>query len=226
MVTKNARKILAKGAPLLNPDTFVDDESATDLALAAPPSAEPAPPTPPGVVDPDMLAPVLLAQPEGSPARRLLDAIYTRWSEGRPLAFFCEQAGLEFEELVEMVERHYSGIARIHASKHYVEVFEDTAIDAKSRVGMCDRCYATGHVHMEVEGLLMETTKTCPYCEGTRYRRYAGDRHSRAIMFEAMGIVGKSRQPLVAIQQNINVGSEQAGRVGFVQKLLAAGRGK
>jgi len=165
-----------------------------------------------------------MGEPEGSPARKLLDMIYNKWAPGKPLAFFCEEAGLEFTELVEKVERHYSGLARINATRHYVEIFEDTAIDAKARVGLCDRCFGEGWAQVEFEGAMMRTDKVCPYCEGTGHRRYPGDRHARSIMFEAMGIVGKSKQPLVAIQQNINVGSEQASRVGFTQKLLAAGR--
>jgi len=224
MPTRAARKIQARGGRFLDPSTFLDEES-TQLIQDG--TSDPAPVAPPpqlGVIDPEILAPVLLSEPEGTPARRLLELIYNKWAPGKPLAFFCEEAGIEFDELVEKVERHYSGIARITVSKHYVEVFEDTAIDAKSRVGMCDRCYATGWAHVLVEGVLLQTTKICPYCEGTKYRRYPGDRHSRAIMFEAMGIVGKAKQPLVAIQQNINVGSEQAHRVGFTQKLLEAGR--
>lgn len=238
MTKRGPRHIPAKASrsPFLHPKTWTGElEEGTgtatgtateipvpDLAVQSLSSSN----SGPGVVDPDLLAPVLLAQPDDPACKRLLDLLYQKWAPGKPLGFLCEEAGIEFDDLVSKVERHYSGIARIHATRHYVEIFEDTAIDAKSRVGMCDRCHGTGHAHVMVEGELIRTANVCAYCEGSKFRRYAGDRHSRAIMFEAMGIVGKSRQPLVAIQQNISVGGEQASRVGFAQKLLAAGRGR
>lgn len=169
-------------------------------------------------------------QPEGSPARVLLELLYNPLSEGKPLAYLCEQAELSFEDLVDLCEKYHISMGRLAWAPHLPDVLTDVAVDAKSSINMCGKCYGTGRKHsvrvnQETGGeSVVQLDLPCATCNATGHVRKSGDKQARLLLFEAWGLVGKAKGPLVAIQQNVTVGADQASKVTFAQKLLGAGR--
>lgn len=183
----------------------------------------------PAIVQPETLAPVLLAQPADSPARELLRLLYEPASVGKPLGYLVEKAGMDLEEIVALAETYHLAIGKLATLPHAPEILEDVAIDAKSRLATCEKCIGSGKHHVMMgDGMggqtYVPTAYTCPACDGIGKIRKVGDKQARVLMFEALGLVGKAKGPLVAIQNNITTSTPQASHVAFSQKLLEAGR--
>lgn len=137
----------------------------------------------------------------------------------------CRKLGIRWDEMVDFHRNFNVQQGLLRASNHLPHVMEDVAVDAKSRVQGCTRCDGAGKLpdpSLSAEDGV-HLTKDCPDCEGTGKVRVPGDQGARNLMFETMGLTGKSKGPLVA-QQFLSFGGsgiEPIGNVvGAVQKLI------
>lgn len=144
------------------------------------------------------------------------------------LAQLCRNCNIRWDEMVDFHRNFNVQQGLLRASNHLPHVMEDVAVDAKSRVQGCTRCDGAGKMGAQVsnDGEVLAEPKDCPDCEGTGKVRVPGDQGARNLMFETMGLTGKSKGPLVAQQFLIaGAGVEPIGNVvGAVQKLIGGGR--
>lgn len=141
------------------------------------------------------------------------------------LIALCRKLSIRWDEMVDFHRNFNVQQGLLRASNHLPHVMEDVAVDAKSKVQGCTRCDGAGKLPdpsiSDEKGVHL--TKACPDCEGTGKVRVPGDQGARNLMFETMGLTGKSKGPLVA-QQFLSFGGsgiEPIGNVvGAVQKLI------
>lgn len=160
-------------------------------------------------------------------AQLLADAIELPSNKGVPFVALCSFVGYEnedFLQLVEMMEQFHVGVARLESGPEVVKLFKDVIKDGFSAEIPCqdEDCDS---------GLRISTGKLCQTCMGTGKIRRPGDRHSRSLIFEAFGFVGKNKnvnpnQTNIGniTNMNISIGGVQERSVGFAQRLLEVGR--
>ena len=107
----------------------------------------------------------------------LLDPVY----RNHTLAKVCEKVGLSQIDIVDLFRRHQMDMALVSMSRKAVQVMEDTAEDARSRMETCKGCQGKG----------MIDTRRCPQCEGEGQVRVPGDYKARRLMFQALGLIEK-----------------------------------
>lgn len=89
--------------------------------------------------------------------------------------------------------------ALIRLYKHFPDVAEDVAKDARSTRVACPRCDGSKVVGVG------KKQRACPRCKGKGEIRAIGDEASRKLLFETAGLTGR-RGPLIA--QQFNLGGE------------------
>lgn len=142
-------------------------------------------------------------------------------TQGKSLSRACRDCGITLAKLNELYRNHRFAEAQIIASAHLPQIVSDTAIDARARYELCDRCDGLGTIirTKTIDNVVVEENDTCPKCKGAREVRVSGDAKARDQVFEITGLTGKSSGPLVAIQQNI-MSDDLEGTLNIAQKLL------
>ena len=142
----------------------------------------------------------------------------------RPLKFLsaCMKAEVTLNQLQDLYSNYQRIAGVMRMSQHIPQVFEDVAIDAKSKMASCPRCDGYG----EIEDLSAEKregedppTRKCPTCKGAKEVRVPGDKLARELVFESLEMTGK-KGPSVAIQQNFGQPSSIEATIAMTQKLL------
>jgi hypothetical protein len=142
----------------------------------------------------------------------------------RPLKFLsaCMKAEVTLNQLQDLYSNYQRIAGVMRMSQHIPQVFEDVAIDAKSKMASCPRCDGYG----VIEDLSAEKredapppTRRCPVCKGEKEVRVPGDKLARELVFESLEMTGK-KGPSVAIQQNFGQPSSIEATIAMTQKLL------
>jgi hypothetical protein len=115
--------------------------------------------------------------------------------------------------------RMHHGMMRM--LNHVPDILEDTAVDARSTMGVCPRCDGIGTVMPETTAKdEVPSVRSCPECEGKQKVRRPGDKVARELVFESIGLTGKRGGPLVAIQNNMATESGLEEVLVSTQKLI------
>jgi len=142
----------------------------------------------------------------------------------RPLNFLtaCMKSEVTLNQLIDLYSNYQRITGVMRMSQHIPQVFEDVAIDAKSKMASCPRCDGYG----VIEDLSAEhrkgkkpPTRKCPVCKGIKEVRVPGDKLARELVFESLEMTGK-KGPSVAIQQNFGQPSSIEATIAMTQKLL------
>ncbi len=142
----------------------------------------------------------------------------------RPLKFLsaCEKAQVTLHQLHDLHSNYQRILGVMRMNQHVPQVFEDVAIDAKSKMASCPRCDGYGDIEdasaEHREGKPVPTRK-CPVCKGEKEVRVPGDKLARELVFESLEMTGK-KGPSVAIQQNFGQPSSIEATIAMTQKLL------
>ena len=132
-------------------------------------------------------------------------------------------AKLTLPELYEFWHKHQLHIGLIQIMNRVPKIMTDVATDAESRLTACSRCDGTGQVNDAIPNSDQEPiVRVCPACEGTRQMRVIGDKAARDLVFESIGLTGKT-SPTVAIQQNFGLDSELGDVLQMSQKVITGG---
>jgi len=151
--------------------------------------------------------------------RSMLDPRRARESFAKKLI----DAKLTLPELYEFWHKHQLHIGLIQIMNRVPKIMTDVATDAESRLTACSRCDGTGKVNDAIPGSDQEPiVRVCPACEGTRQMRVIGDKAARDLVFESIGLTGKT-SPTVAIQQNFGLDSELGDVLQMSQKVITGG---
>ena len=102
--------------------------------------------------------------------------------------------GLTFHELSECIHAFYTDQGRIRQAKHLPQIMEDDAINALSRMEMCDRCDGTGTVAEKGED---SVPTTCKKCNGKGEIKVPGDSNSINRIYKTAGLIDAARGPLI-----------------------------
>lgn len=129
----------------------------------------------------------------------LLNLMFDPLYRKHKLPALCRRAGLQFGDLIDAFRKAKCDEGIINMARHVPEVLEDVAIDAKSKQVPCEVCKATGISQTSMEGL----PENCKRCDGKGEYRVPGDASARKLVFDAMGLTGKSG-PLIDMR-SINV---------------------
>ena len=142
----------------------------------------------------------------------------------RPIKFLtaCEKSEVTLNQLIDLYSSYQRITGVMRMSQHIPQVFEDVAIDAKSKMSSCPRCDGYGVIEdasaEHREGKPAPTRK-CPVCKGEKEVRVPGDKLARELVFESLEMTGK-KGPSVAIQQNFGQPSSIEATIAMTQKLL------
>jgi hypothetical protein len=151
--------------------------------------------------------------------RSMLDPRRARESFAKKLI----DAKLTLPELYEFWHKHQLHIGLIQVMNRVPKIMRDVATDAESRLTACSRCDGTGKVNDAIPGSDQEPiVRVCPACEGTRQMRVIGDKAARDLVFESIGLTGKT-SPTVAIQQNFGLDSDLGDVLMTSQKIITGG---
>jgi len=151
--------------------------------------------------------------------RSMLDPRRARESFAKKLI----DAKLTLPELYEFWHKHQLHIGLIQVMNKVPKIMRDVATDAESRLTACSRCDGTGQVNDAIPGSDQEPiVRVCPACEGTRQMRVIGDKAARDLVFESIGLTGKT-SPTVAIQQNFGLDSDLGDVLMTSQKIITGG---
>lgn len=140
------------------------------------------------------------------------------------LVALCRKLNIRWDEMIDFHRNYNVQRGLLRASNHVPQIIDDVAVDSKSRSAGCMRCDGAGKLPdpaMSVNGEV-HLTKDCPDCEGKGVVRVPGDQGSRTLLFEMLGLTGKSKGPLVAQQFNFNGSGVEplANVVGAIPKLI------
>lgn len=121
------------------------------------------------------------------------------------LPTLARRAGLAYAELLRLITAYRLDRGLLAMSAHVPQVLEDAAIDAKAKLVPCRQCQGTGKLASEsikqTDGEITVGVETdCWVCEGTGKIRKSGDSDARELVFETLGLTGKSR----GINVNVN----------------------
>lgn len=121
---------------------------------------------------------------------------------GQSFAALCKKFGITLQDVDELWRNHQLHTGMIQMMNHVPRILQDVAEDSKSKDQMCPKC----------EGLKTISdgeppkVRNCPLCKGIGEVRVAGDKNSRDLVFESIGLIGK-KSPMFAIQQNFGLDS-------------------
>jgi len=137
----------------------------------------------------------------GDPRFKMLFlALSTPKMMNHSFAELCRRCKLTLKELTELWRDHNLHAGMIRMMGHLPEVMEDTIIDAKSRMVDCPDCQGKGKIEQERRGL--PSMVICKSCYGDGRVRLIGDKGSRELVFESVGLKRGGMQ----ITQNVNIG--------------------
>lgn len=131
-------------------------------------------------------------------AQELLSLMLGPNKRNTTFAVLCAKAKLSLNDVRDIFRRHAMDTGLQKMYKHVPQVLEDTAIDAQSQKKSCWKCDGTGK---------LDGDRECPECKGSGELRVPGDKDSRNLIFESVGLTGKSG-PVVAQQFNFGEGAE------------------
>jgi len=113
-------------------------------------------------------------------------------------AQLCKRCGLTIRDVADIWIDHQKSLGMMKAMGHVPQVMEDVAIDSKSRTVVCVRCNGDGKLHTELVNNMLHSV--CPDCHGDGKIRIIGDKDSRNLLYESMGL-RKGNQ----VNQNMNI---------------------
>lgn len=138
---------------------------------------------------------------------QMFDMMHDPAHSNKSLSTIARECGVQHMELCDAIRKYKMGIGIVRMSKHVPDIMEDVAVDAKSREDVCPHCEGVGTVlrdqTVQMEGESLKATKVpveCPKCHGKTTIRKPGDTNSRKLIYESIGLTGKT--PLIAVQNN------------------------
>jgi len=154
--------------------------------------------------------PMLVALRESGNERAMQLAMrLTKAKRNLSLARLCREEGVSLQDLNDMWKKYNLAVGQARQAALLPDAMEDTAIDALSTYVVCNRCDGTGLITRPVktaDGNLEQVEATCPACKGAREVRQAGDKDSRALLFESMGVIKRGGGMTQAVQINMGDG--------------------
>lgn len=137
-----------------------------------------------------------------------------------------KMSGLSLKEAVEVWRDYQLARGWVQSMNGVPQVMADVVEDSKSEMVTCPRCDGeksitvkrkqTATVDGEVVSGEIEVSQQCPRCRGVGVIRTPGDKDSRKLLYESMGLVG-NKGPLVAQQFNISNSSGLPGLADTVE---------
>ncbi len=110
------------------------------------------------------------------------------------------RVGLTSVDIVEACRRYGLDRAVIKLSKRTPEMAENLMEDALPKMEFCPRCDGKGWVPDIDDEDNKAIKRTCPQCEGKCKIRIMGDKESKKMVMDSMGLI--KQQPLLAVQNN------------------------
>lgn len=117
-------------------------------------------------------------------------------------ASLCKKFGITLQDVDELWRNHQLHHGMIQMMNHVPQILRDVAEDSKSTTQMCPKCEGLKTVADGEPPII----RTCPLCKGAGEMRRPGDKASRELVFESIGLTGR-KGPMVAIQQNFGLDS-------------------
>src|SRR5437667_3982956 len=160
------------------------------------------------------------ADPENTRLDAFMRALYDPAYKSVPIQALTRQFGISLLQVHDIWRESRMHHGMIRMLNHVPDILEDVAVDSRSTLGVCPRCDGIGSImeNMDEEGQA-SSVRACPECEGKQKVRRPGDRFSRELVFESIGLTGK-RGPLVAIQNNLATESGLEETLVSTQKLV------
>jgi hypothetical protein len=141
---------------------------------------------------------------------QMYDMMFDPAHSNKSLATIARESRVSHMELVDAIRRFRMGEGIVRMSAHVPDVLEDVGIDAKSRDDMCAKCEGVGTIlkdqEVTVEGEGVKAARVpvkCPKCKGAGTVRKAGDTAARKLIFESIGLTGKT-SPLIQVNTQNN----------------------
>jgi len=168
---------------------------------------------------------VLTTHPLSSPAGKLAalmgDPAYSKHSPES----LCREAGVTYNDLVDLYRQHKVGEAVIQAASRHVGRFvDDLGEDSRSLVAVCQFCWGECRIVVPSRSdpsISLEVA--CPQCAGTGTVRRPGDAASRKLFAQVLGAVEERSGPIV--QNNIQInGNGHSDRVSRGQRIIESAR--
>lgn len=119
-------------------------------------------------------------------ANLMLDPEYAKTTVG----VLANKVGLTTSSVIEAYRKRKVAESTAIILKHAPQIMEDVAEDAKSRIVVCPTC--KGEKVVEIRTPDRVTCAPCLTCEQTGKVKESGDNNARKLVFESIGLIGKT----------------------------------
>lgn len=141
------------------------------------------------------------------------DAFYAKTS----FLTLCEKCHVQFYEVQAEIVKVKKAEGMMRLSLKLPDLLDDAAEDAKTLIVECGRCEGKKTIQQtDKVPDPADATKTiavtrdirCPTCYGYGKQRILGDKERLKMVFDAMGVLGQGRAPLINIDLRKEIGDE------------------